>query len=134
MRTGTLCLFLAVSALAQTPAPPAFEVASVKINEKFRQADRGTWLIDVQHTPGTLTLRNVNLTMLVAWAYGVQRPEVFGPDGMDSRRYDIFAKTSGPMDSDDMWPLLKPLLEERFKMVVHREKRRMEVLALTVPK
>jgi len=134
MRPSSLCLFLAVAALAQTPAPPAFDVASVKINQQFRPEDRATWLIDVKHNPGSLTLRNVNMTMLVAWAFGVQRPQVFGPDAMNSHRYDIFAKTGRPMDSDDMWPLLQPLLMERFKLEMHRESRKMEVLALILPK
>lgn len=39
-----IALFIvANSALAQNPASPAFEVASVKINREFHQDDRSTW-------------------------------------------------------------------------------------------
>ena len=134
MRPITLSVFLAFSALAQNPAPPAFEVASVKINQQFRQEDPTTWRRTIDTSPGSLTFRNVNLTMIAAWAYDLQWPQILGPAGMDSQRYDILAKSGRPASDAEMRPMLQALLAERFKLVAHRDTRQLEVLALLVPK
>jgi len=134
MRPITLSVFLAVSALAQNPAPPAFEVASVKVNQQFRQENRATWLRNLDTSPGRLTFRNVNLTMAIAWAYHLQGQQIVGPAGMDSQRYDIMAVAGGPASEGEMRPMLQALLADRFKLALHRETRQLEVLALVVPK
>ena len=134
MRPIIVSVFLALSALAQNPAPPAFEVASVKINQQFRQEDRATWLRSMDTSPGSLTFRNVNLTMIVAWAHHLQWPQIVGPAGMDSQRYDIQAKTGRTVTDDEMRLMLQALLADRFKLASHRETRQMEALAMLVPK
>ena len=130
MRPIGLFVFLAASALAQDAAPPAFEVASVKMNPGFSQADRATWHNTIDHSPTSLTMRNVDLAMAVAWAYHVQRAEVFGPGWIDSTRYDILAKTSRPSKESEMRRMLKALLVERFQLEAHCETRQLEVMAL----
>ena len=72
--------------------------------------------------------------MIVAWAYQLQWPQIVGPAGMDSQRYDILAKAGGPANDAEMRLMLRALLAERFKLVEHRESRPLEVLALLVPK
>jgi uncharacterized protein (TIGR03435 family) len=89
-----LSVFLAASALAQKSDPPAFDAASVKINPQFSLDNRATTLNTVDTTPGSLTIRNFNLAMIVAWAHHVQRPQVSGPAWIESQRYDIFANPS----------------------------------------
>jgi uncharacterized protein (TIGR03435 family) len=127
-------VFLAASALAQSPAPPAFEVASVKINELYRQDDRMTWRSSIESPPGSLTMRNVNMRMMVAWAWNIQRPKVSGPDWIDGPRYDIQAKAGLPAKVDEMRLMMQELLAERFKLEWRRETRQMEVLAVIVSK
>jgi len=61
MRCTILCILLAVLAFAQT-APPAFEVASVKISQQSGQDET------VETSPGILTMRNVTFTTIVKWA------------------------------------------------------------------
>ena len=78
-------------------------------------------------------MRNVNLTMIVAWAYNVQRPQVSGPDWINSQRYDVFAKAGRPAQDDKTRQMLQALLVERFKLVAHRESRPMEVMGMLVP-
>lgn len=127
-------VFLAASALAQNPAPPAFKVASVKINELYRQDDRMTWRSTITSPPGNVTMRNVNLRMLVAWAWNLQRPMVFGPDWIDGPRYDIQAKAGQPAKVEEMRLMMQSLLLERFKLEWRRETRQLEVLAVLTPK
>jgi uncharacterized protein (TIGR03435 family) len=133
MRIIALSALLAASAFAQNAAPPAFEVASVKINEQFRQDDRSTWQTALQ-TPGDkLTMRNLTMRTILAWAYNVQWPQIAGPAWIDSGRYDIFAKASKAATEDEMRPMLQTLLAERFKLQFHRETRQVQVMAVLVP-
>jgi uncharacterized protein (TIGR03435 family) len=134
MRLILATALLALSAAAQTPPAPSFEVASVKINKDFNPANRATGASKITAQPGSLTMHNVNLTMIIAWAYHVQRPQVSGPSTMDSQRYDIAAKADRPANGDDLRLMLQSLLAERFNFKSHRITKEMEALALLVPK
>jgi uncharacterized protein (TIGR03435 family) len=134
MRPLWLCAFLAGSALAQTPAPPAFEVASVKINTLYRQDDPSTWRLVITANPGSLTIRNATFRILLAYAFDIQRPMVAGLDWLDADRYDIVARAPGPATDPEMRPMLRALLADRFQLESHRETRQMEVLAMLLPK
>ena len=127
MKTTLLCFSLAASGLAQT-SRPAFEVASVKLNQQFSQAET------VDTSPGTLTMRSVTLITAMMWAYRLQAPQISGPGWLDSQRYDIFAKAPRPAKDAEMRPMLQTLLAERFNLAVHREDRVMTVPALLVGK
>src|SRR5690349_24653822 len=116
MRQFWLCAFLAGSALAQSPAPPAFEVASVKINPSYRQDDPSTWRPAITVNPGTLTIRNATLRMITAFAYDIQRPMVVGPEWLNTERYDIAAKAPGEATPSELQAMLRGLLADRFKM------------------
>jgi uncharacterized protein (TIGR03435 family) len=134
MRTACVVALLASSAAAQTRAPLAFEVASVKINQEFSQDNRATWRPTIDTKPGSLTMRNVNLTMIVAWAYDVQRPQVAAPEWTNSVRYDVLAKAGRPAADAELRQMLQALLTERFQLKLHRESRTMEVMAMVLPK
>jgi len=127
-------VLLASSALAQTPAPLTFDVASVKINAEYSQANRNTWQSSIKSSPGSVTMRNVNLTMITAWAFHVQRPQVSGPQWLDDNRYDISAKAATPAEDDQLRLMLQSLLADRFKFTSHRDTRTMEVMAFILPK
>jgi len=129
MRNLYVFALLAGSALAQNPAPPAFEVASVKISSP---TDAPRMAIE---TPGnTLTMRFVTMRVAIAWAYDTQRPMIAGPSWIDSEHYDILAKAAKPANEDEMKLMLQPVLAERFKLQFHRETRTMQVMAVTLPK
>ena len=58
-----------------------------------------------------------------------------GPGWLDSDHYDITAKAEGnPPLETMMGPMLQSLLEDRFKLKLHRETREVPVYALTVAK
>jgi uncharacterized protein (TIGR03435 family) len=124
-----LSFALAASVLAQKPAPPAFEVASIKVNRQqpFMNAE-------LRVSGDTLTIRNRNLRAIAGWAYQLQWSQIDGPSWIDSDRFDIIAKAAKPLSEDEMRPMLQTLLAERFHFVSHRATRNAEVLALTVPK
>jgi uncharacterized protein (TIGR03435 family) len=57
-----------------------------------------------------------------------------GPDWLDSTRFDFSAKVPAGATGEDFRAMLCSLLADRFKLVVHREKRPMQVYELTVAK
>jgi len=129
MRTAAFSALFAVSAFAQSPAPPAFEVASVKISRSTAISDQELGFSGI-----TLTIRNRNLRVIAAWAYNLQWSQIAGPPWIDSDRFDIIAKSAKPVSEDEMRAMLQMLLAERFHFASHRETRQADALALTVPK
>jgi uncharacterized protein (TIGR03435 family) len=107
---------------AQVPSAPAFEVASIKPNNSGRPGTTmGT-------QPGTYRATNVNLRTLIVNAYHLQAFQLSGgPRWITSDRFDIVARiTAGvPVES-----ALKTLLADRFKLVMHNERRAMSAYAL----
>jgi uncharacterized protein (TIGR03435 family) len=73
---------------------------------------------------------------LVAFAYDVRLDQIVGPSSsIPSGKYDIQATTEGRMPGNQMaGRLLQALLEDRFKLVVHRETRQLPLYELTVAK
>jgi uncharacterized protein (TIGR03435 family) len=74
------------------------------------------------------------LRELIATAYKVKGYQITGPDWLTSQRFDIVAKLPDGASKDDVPQMLQALLEERFKMTVHRETKENPVLALVVGK
>src|SRR5215471_1765782 len=133
---------LALTALIVTgaqPERPTFEVASVKQNVSGESLVTFNYL----RAGGRFTARNVTLRILVRSAYQVQDSQLIGgPAWANSDHFDIVAKAdldpaAGPMVQQPDGPtpiqlMLRALLEERFKLVVHRESRPVSVFELVV--
>jgi len=130
-----LLAFASCAALAQTP-PLSFDVASVKPAAPsgdgmvMRRMSGGPGTND----PGTLTLTNVPLKMMVVRAYDLKQYQVEGPDWIDSLGYDVTAKVPPGTTKEQFQQMLQTLLAERFKLTVHRETRQLPVYALVVAK
>ena len=124
-----LLLFVASQAAAQSPAGPAFEVASVKPSNPGAGGPGG-----MRTGGGRFTASNLTLQDLVLRAYDLFDAElVGGPDWQTSRRFDIQARAADPVAGmTAMQPMLKTLLADRFKLKVHTEKREMPAYALVL--
>jgi uncharacterized protein (TIGR03435 family) len=104
------------------PAPTEFEVAEIKPAGPDFKGMR------LQIQPGgRVNIAGANLKFLIEQAWEVTDETLVGaPKWMEADRYDIVAKaeTDGPqLDIDTLWPMLRALLVERFKMTVHTEER-----------
>jgi uncharacterized protein (TIGR03435 family) len=115
---------------------PAFEVASIKVNNRGTLG-AGPVLLRLQPLPGGgLIAENCPLGVLITSAYGLQPYQIVGgPDWINTERYDIQAKA--PVGSD--WrqvsgPMLQALLEDRFRLRFHRVTKELPVYNLTVAK
>ena len=133
---GTMLGLVALSALSgQESTAPTFEVASVKRNNTSEPGRQGALFREnINTTDGSVTLRNVTLNSCIKWAYGLQDPQISGPDWITVERYDIVAKSSGPTSEAQLRLMLRTLLADRFKLIVHSEIRSLSVIALTVGK
>ena len=84
---------------------------------------------------GHLSTRMAPLGLLIQNAYGVQSFQISGgPQWMDSAGFDIEAKAEGNPSRDRIWVMLQSLLEDRFKLAVHRETKVMPVYDLSAAK
>ncbi len=81
---------------------------------------------------GRFTATNVTLKMLIALAYKVRQVEIFGgPAWITSDRYDINARAADVQVSGDQSRLmLRRMLEDRFKLMLHRETRELPAFTL----
>jgi uncharacterized protein (TIGR03435 family) len=123
---AALVVATVMAALGQT-ARPQFEVASIKPTGSQRPAQ-------MQDLPGRLTGRfmmNAPLRLLMETAYGVQPFQIMGgPEWIGSEQYEVNAKAAGNADRAQILLMLQSLLEDRFRLQIHRESREMPVYAL----
>lgn len=120
---------------------PQFEVASVKPNKS------PIGKVMIQTLPGgRFTAENVTVRMLIRNAYQLQDVQLTGgPKWLDEDRFDIVAKTGDeqpgdPFEADKAGRpsrgqlMLRALLADRFKVVVHSEPRELPIYALVLAK
>jgi uncharacterized protein (TIGR03435 family) len=112
--------------------PAVFEVASVKASSAS-QAD-GKGQRGMKTSPGTVSMQNVPLKAIVRWAYGVQDYQVEGPAWTERQGFDIFAKAAGPAKDPELQAMMRTLLEDRLKLVVHRETKIKPIYEMTIAK
>jgi uncharacterized protein (TIGR03435 family) len=123
-----------------TAAAPKFEAISIKPCNAFR---KGT--VEEDSSPDTLRSECTTVERLLQQAYGLfanghvnplsSVTVTGGPAWAGSDLYEIDAKTKGPQSRATMnGPMLQALLEDRFKLRVHRETRVAPVYELTAAK
>lgn len=108
----------------------AFEAASVK------PQDPNIRFLDFRITGGRLVSTNWTLNLFIRQAYKVQYYQVLGgPAWLGDDKFNVEA-TAGKDDvtRDQMLAMLRTLLEDRFKLKVHRETREGNVYVLTQTK
>ena len=135
----TICLAAAVAVvvLAQDKTP-TFEVASVKANKSGESNGR------LQGLPGgRVQATNMPVRPIITFAYQIAGYQLIGgPGWLASDRYDLNAKMEenvsttpavpGATAPNPMQLALQNLLEDRFKLKVHRETREMDIYALVL--
>jgi uncharacterized protein (TIGR03435 family) len=123
-KTLTLVVLASGAALAQ-PAAPGFDVASIRAS----QGGKGS---GIETRPGSLTTRNVPLSLCIQWAYQIQPYQISGPGWIDDARFDILAKAGASVPDAELRRMMQALLADRFKLVIHRETKEMPALILTL--
>ena len=112
-------------------AKPVFEISTVKPTKP----DVG---FSIRVAPsGMFTTTGTPLSDLIIFAYGIQRRQISGaPAWAESDRFDITGKPNveGMPNDPQLRAMLQGLLAERFQLAFHREKREMQVYAISVAK
>ena len=126
-----------------SPATASFEVASVKECKAMDPSPPSS------SSPGRLSLGCWQLKLLIQQAYDVFASGKVNPANptmaltaiegdpawVRSARYSIDAKADGPQSAAMMrGPMMQALLEERFRLKIHRETREVPVYVMTVAK
>lgn len=133
-----LSLFACMAWAQQDIAPPAFEVASVKVAAPFSPGPgpgpvrtmRGCMKPD----PAMVRCTNATLKMLLMRAYDVKSYQIQGPASIESDGYDLMAKVPDGVPADKVPAMLQALLAERFGVKIHKETRVLPVYELSVAK
>jgi uncharacterized protein (TIGR03435 family) len=127
-----------IAANAQTPKPARrqFEVASIRKNDS---GPPKVYVTPFAFLPGgRFIATNVTLTEVIVMAYQTRRIQMRGgPDWMDSDRFNIVAKADeaeGELKHEQLVAMVQALLEDRFKLALHRETEERTVYALVAGK
>jgi uncharacterized protein (TIGR03435 family) len=109
---------------------PGFEVASIKRNES---GGGGRF---IKPSGRRLSISNMTLKNLIMIAYQVRDFQISGgPAWIYSENYNIEAASEGDVTPKEMeGPMLRALLEDRFKLQVHRDTKELPIYVLTVGK
>jgi uncharacterized protein (TIGR03435 family) len=113
---------LAVSAFGQSTDTPAtktaFELADVHVSPPSRNPN----LRGPMTRQGFYQIRYATMLDLVRTAYGVEAERVLGgPNWLEKDTFDVIAKLPEGATADTAKPMLRALLEDRFKLIVHND-------------
>ncbi len=118
--------------------PPQFEVATIRPADPAQQGGR-------RFAGNEINYQGVPLKFLITMAWDLNPLDsntLIGPKGLDSDRFDIHAKVAdsdlginrtgraGNMNTDDLRPLVRSLLIDRFRIKYHLEQRSIDSYVL----
>jgi uncharacterized protein (TIGR03435 family) len=111
--------------------PPKFEAADVHVSAK-------TTFQNVRTGPvrgGRYEIKTATMVDLIKIAYDFDTDKVLGgPNWLEMDRFDVIAKVPAESTPETRKAMLQSLLEERFKLVVHKDTKPLPTHALTVGK
>src|SRR6185437_9495340 len=116
-----------------TPAEhPRFEVADIHRSPYSFQSN---YFHSNNQGEDRFLFHQASLLDLVAFAYKLESNHVFGgPTWLDFNHYDIVAKQPASTSGDTTRLMLRSLLADRFKLVVHTDTRTLPAQVLTTAK
>jgi uncharacterized protein (TIGR03435 family) len=115
-------------AFAQSPdALPKFDIADVHASPKTQNPF-------ARNTParnGRYEIKTATMLDLIRIAYTFDADKILGgPNWLEMNRYDVTAKVPEDSTPDTQKQMLQQLLQERFKLVVHKETKPLPTYAL----
>jgi uncharacterized protein (TIGR03435 family) len=126
---GPLLILCVLPAFSQDS--PKFEMADVHVSPKTSNLfSRSSPVRGHRYE-----LKNGTMVDLVRTAYEVEPDKVVeGPSWLELDRFDVIAKLPADAASDALRPMLRTLLEDRFKLVVHKDTRPLPIYVLSAGK
>jgi uncharacterized protein (TIGR03435 family) len=113
---------------------PTFEVGSVKAQKApLQRVDELRGVMFPRVAPGgVFSASHATLMSLITFAYDVRSAQVIGVPDWAKRAsfFEVTAKAAGDVPPEQMRLMVQSMLEERFKLVTHREQRELRFYAL----
>ncbi len=125
---------LPMTTTAQTDTSARFEAASLKPSIRGSERQRGMRGGPGTRDPGQITFGYTSLKNLVLFAYGIKYYELIAPAWLDLMMYDLTAKLAPGTTQDQVAIMLRNLLADRFKLVMHHERRGLPAYILRTDK
>ena len=116
-----IAAIVAVSAtVSAQPAQPSFDVVSIT---RARSIERGGGSAGLQ-PGGRFVMTNGPARVLLNMAYRTPTGEIFGAPGwVTYENYDVEARAGRSLQGEELSPLLRVLLADRFRLRAHLETR-----------
>jgi uncharacterized protein (TIGR03435 family) len=120
-----------VGAFGQSTSPqPSFEVADVHASPRSANMN-----LRIVLRAGRYEIHNATMVDLVRTAFGVDAENVVGgPNWVEYDKFDVIAKAASNTPNDSLKSMLKTLLADRFKLVVHNDTKPLAAYVLTMGK
>lgn len=129
-RPGVIVLFCC-ALFAQSSDAPGVVIAD--IHPSVKSNNDAMRIVPVRH--GQLEIRKATMLNLLSGAFAIDSDKILGgPNWLELDRYDVIAKVPADPALEKQGPLLKALLEDRFKLVAREETRPFPAWALTAGK
>lgn len=130
------CVLTGSSAHAQSSNEhrPIFEVASIRTAAIPETGGEGSSLSQIEYAADSLTMRNIDLSEMVQWAYNLEHYQLQGPNVLEGQRYDVRARAGNRVAVSTLRLMLQDLLATRFALQLHREQKSTSVYELVVAK
>jgi len=110
----------------------AFEVASIRPAANAGEGTEGSSRSQIETAADSLLMRNIDLSEMVEWAYGLQHSQLVEADTIPNDRYDIRARAGDRVPVSELKGMMQDLLATRFKLQIHREQKKTSVYELLV--
>ena len=121
---------LLIPTLIFSQTRPEFEVASIKPAMPLTpETNMGLHVDGAQIRVTYFSLKDI-----LAMAYPVKFEQILGPDWLPSERFDIAAKLPDGATRAQIPEMLKTLIQDRFQMKMHRDKKEFSVYSLEISK
>jgi len=128
-----MALFSTASFAQSTEAKVAFEIADVHVSAKTTSFNQFARTGPVRG--GRYEVKTATMVDLIRIAYGFDADKVLGgPNWLEMDRFDVIAKVPPDFTPEMQKPMLQSLLEDRFKLVLHKDTKPLPAYALTVGK
>jgi uncharacterized protein (TIGR03435 family) len=116
---------------AQLPDAPGVVIAD--IHPSVKSNNDNMRIVPVRH--GQLEIRKATMLNLLSGAFAIDGDKILGgPNWLELDRYDVLAKVPADPALEKQAPLLKALLEQRFKLIAREETRPFPMWALSAGK
>ncbi len=128
------CLLSACALWAQS-APATFEVASIKPTPPPDMTGGKVMIrVGCQNDPGRVNCSGLTVKDMITRGYGLKPFQVSAPSWVESERWEVTAKIPDGAPAEKVPEMWQSLVNERFKVVSHRENKDLPIYALIVGK